>query len=127
MKAVLDNWSGSKSTDIVIHDASAFDCARLLEQMDGHRHTMLLLERSSNEKLVIGGGDNAFIICKSLAGDINLTLINIDGSDEETAEVCAGGQVGEYPTRLICRKDLAQAAIAEFVSEAPSSLAWQSE
>lgn len=123
MRLLLDERIGARNTDQYFEGIDEKTSLEKLSLLDGDKHTLIMLERSDGWQLMAGGGPAKFIVTLS-DGSENLTLINTFGDDSVTVELCAGGQLGEFPENLCVDYEQAKNAIQLFFKNTERSAGW---
>lgn len=127
MKLVIDNQNRNLNDDIVINDCQKDKALDMSNMLDGHKHTLLSLERSDKSRLYVGGGADWCIVTCTTAKNENLTLVNLHGEEDETIELCAGGQFADFPKSIVVNKHMATKVIDSFFEDNESYLEWEKE
>ena len=108
MQIVIDERDGVDNQDSTIVNVDKKTAISYLGRLDGQRHTLLIVERTDGTQLMVGGGEERFVVTLN-DGKQSLTLLNQAGREETVHEICAGGQYGEYPeTICVTRNDTAK-------------------
>ena len=124
MKLTIDNRKANKGSHTE-HVNATYDFANLLmNSLDGTNHTLLVLEREDKWQMMIGGGNERYVVTLSSQKDENYVLENLVANGKAEVELCAGGQVGYYPDNIVVDVCCAREAIGKFYSGLEAELAW---
>ncbi len=112
MKLSIDNRVSNLNTDSLFFNIEKKEAFDYLEKLDGNHHTLLSLERNDGAIMLIGGGNEQYIVTVTCRDNILTLLANEVGTDE--IELCAGGQYANFPPQIVVEKNLAQTALNQF-------------
>lgn len=108
MQIVIDERNGVHNQDSKIINVDKKTAISYLGRLDGRKHSLLIIERTDGSQLMVGGGEECFVVTLD-DGRQSSTLLNQAGREETVHEICAGGQYGEYPdTICVTRNDTAK-------------------
>ena len=125
MKVIVDNRDGIHNIDSEYIDIDLVEAKKILDSLDGQKHTLLCMERDDGWIMNIGGGKEFFVVTLSSNQDENLTLFDPNGSESVTVELCAGGQYADYPSMIVTDAVTAKNALESFFLRNEMNLSWQ--
>jgi Immunity protein Imm1 len=107
-------------------DATARLLSERLKALDGDERTYVSVGDASTH-LMCGGDAGSGVVLYVQLGDRNEQLVS--GDAEETKEVVAAGQPGDYPGRFVVGLDLAQQAASYFLEHrgTDDGLTWEEQ
>jgi asparagine N-glycosylation enzyme membrane subunit Stt3 len=127
MKATIDNWKGinNQSSEYLVN--SEENLISLLKKLDENIHTQLILE-SDDGFLLIGGGNNSFVI-SCIIGENENSFTLVKGTDENDVEVVTGGQAGLFPKKMVVNYEIALNVITYYfkTSKMDSHFTWKED
>ena len=126
MILTIDNRIKNLNTDTVYDNGKLELALSLLDKLDGGKHTLLTIERNDGCLICVGGGDNGYIVTLSSKTGDNKTLYN-NNNQNNTIELCAGGQYADFPEDIVVDKDTASNTVRHFFFETEITLNWKEE
>lgn len=105
MKVRIDNWEKNRNNSIKYSIENSNELFHLIKKLNGKNHTQLILE-SSNGFLIIGGGNDLFVI-SNVIGDNEKSFTLVNGDNENEVEVVTGGQSGLFPKKMVVNFEIA--------------------
>lgn len=115
MIVIVDEWSGVKSRESTLKDATWADVARLIRRLDARRHTIVNLKIDDGNHLTVGGGNGRLIVTVTADGDRFFDLVRAAPIDTSTIRLNVGGQEGEYPADQVVDEDTAIACAMTYL------------
>ena len=129
-KFLIEEWDGNKRGDIATDRTSLSQLEEDIKMLDGKRCSTLIVE-GDNTSLTIGGGnDKRYTAVFTVGVDEEFyNLINEKGDEEAFVKIIAGGQAGDYPTKLCVSLDAALEATREYAEtgKRSSNLLWEAD
>jgi hypothetical protein len=113
---IADLWSEASCKEEVTNnpDVEAFKAA--LESLDGIKRTLLSLQCKNGRELVIGGGDNGYVVYVAFS-EMEFWNLLSTADQVELVYVTAGGQRGDYAARYVVDKERAFEAGVSFIQD----------
>ncbi len=124
MRFTIDERFGGYCNEKKIETVSVAVACNQICILDGSVHTLLSLEREDGAVLCVGGDGKWFIIIVSYPDGENFTLVNPEGKDGETKNLCAGGQYADFSTAHLVDNKKAIKVVVSFFEEAEKQLVW---
>jgi xanthine/CO dehydrogenase XdhC/CoxF family maturation factor len=84
-----------------IENATWEQAEAAIRSLDASRVTALTVERPDRSNVLVGGGNGRYILCITTADERLVALANEAKADGTAEELVAGGQPGQYPSRLV--------------------------
>jgi hypothetical protein len=99
----------------------------LIGSLDGEERTHVSLGDGEAHLVCGGSAKDGLVLYVGLDGEIHQLLSTTRADDEETVELVAAGQPGEYPAKFVVDLSSARKAARAFVEDVTveSSLKWE--
>lgn len=103
---ITDDWEGVHANNRSLEDVDWEQIDAAIRDMDGQRHTQVVLKNSNHSNLIVGGGSGRFNVVVATPDEQFFVLRNPDRPDG-VEQLIAGGQRGDYPAETIVGFDAA--------------------
>lgn len=123
MDASIDDRTGVKNDEQTYKALTIETAYELLSQLDGERHTLLTIDNDRGQTLSIGGGPSRYVVTLDSAEE-NLTLVNDADEEQDSFEICAGGQFSDFPASICVKQPSAKLAVDAFFRDEVQTLDW---
>ena len=127
-KFSVENWDGNQNKISVQAAKDWQQIQTAIDQLDGHRHTLVTLETEGEAHMAIGGGSTKYLIY--LTFDNERFYYVAQSSNLDTNEsLIVGGQEGIYPSRFCVEKNTVMKAAKTFVEIGimENSISWEQD
>lgn len=125
---ITDDWEGVRANNRVTDDVGWADVEAAIRQLDGRRHTQVVLQLPDHSDIVIGGGSGRYNVCIGTPDD-RFFVLRDPRNPEGTEELIAGGQLGRYRAEVVVGVEQALRAAQVFfeLGLADDTLDWIEE
>ncbi|GAA4330517.1 Imm1 family immunity protein [Klenkia terrae] len=112
---VTMTWDGDGDRD-PLSAPTTTDLTAAIERLDGARWSLVTVHRADGDLVVGGSAARGLIVYADLGPGRCWTALGTDRAGEDEVELVAGGQPGNYPSRVVLGLDAAVAAAAAFLT-----------
>ncbi len=111
---ITDHWEGVHANNRSLEDVSWEELDAAIRDLDGEKHTQVVVQLPDHSNLIVGGGSGRFNVVVATPDERFFVLRNPEKEDG-IEQLIAGGQRGDYPAETIVGLDAAlQAARVYF-------------
>ena len=113
-KIVEEDLVKKENEDIVSKCTELIQVKEAIDRINGESKTAVILEKDSQNFMVVGGGQNSKFVCYAYLKGKKYSMANKFPIPRDGMELIVGGKKGNYPSRRLMGKEMILEAAKHF-------------